>query len=305
MSKLERLLNLTAALLDTERPLTAEELRVRVPGYPEAGPSFRRAFERDKDDLRELGIPLRLEPVPGTDPPIDGYRVPRSEYELADPGLEGDELAALGLAAAAVRVDDRAGREALAKLGGNDDELTRPGPELAAVPTDAALGALFSATVDHHPVRITYRGSDREIDPHRLDFQGGHWYVTGHDHLRDDIRHFRLDRIEGPVQVERDRTFTRPHAEPGLRLRPWQLGGDEPVTARLLVDADQAGWTVRHLGPDAVTERRDDGSVVVELHVTNRQAFVGFVLGFLSHAVVLEPPELRRAVIDHVEGMLR
>ena len=83
--KLERLLNLIAALLETPRALSAEEIRARVPGYPdEAGPTFRRAFERDKDDLREMGVPLRVETVPGTDPPQTGYRIPRDEYYLRE-----------------------------------------------------------------------------------------------------------------------------------------------------------------------------------------------------------------------------
>ena len=64
MDKLERLLNLTAALLHAEMPLTAEELRARVGGYPDTKATFRRAFERDKDDLRSMGMPLRVEPVP-------------------------------------------------------------------------------------------------------------------------------------------------------------------------------------------------------------------------------------------------
>ena len=68
MDKLERLLNLTAALLHAETPLTAEDLRTRVGGYPEAKVAFRRTFERDKDDLRSMGMPLRVETVPGVDP---------------------------------------------------------------------------------------------------------------------------------------------------------------------------------------------------------------------------------------------
>ena len=80
MDKLERLLNLTAALLDADRVLSANELRHRIGGYPEAKASFRRTFERDKEDLRKMGIPLRVENVPGADPPIDGYRILRSEY---------------------------------------------------------------------------------------------------------------------------------------------------------------------------------------------------------------------------------
>ena len=73
MDKLERLLNLIAALLETPRALSAEEIHQRVPGYPDdTGPSYRRAFERDKDDLREMGISLRVENVPGNDPPVLG-----------------------------------------------------------------------------------------------------------------------------------------------------------------------------------------------------------------------------------------
>ncbi|MSW92769.1 MAG: DNA-binding transcriptional regulator, partial [Actinobacteria bacterium] len=68
ISKLERLLNLTAALLATARPLTAEQLRGRLEGYPDADASFRRAFERDKDDLRQMGIPITIAEVPGSDP---------------------------------------------------------------------------------------------------------------------------------------------------------------------------------------------------------------------------------------------
>ena len=76
MSKLERLLNLTLLLLETERPLTIDELHEKVPGYPADPNSFRRSFERDKDDLREMGIPVQIEQLPG------GRREPR---RLPDP----------------------------------------------------------------------------------------------------------------------------------------------------------------------------------------------------------------------------
>ena len=121
-SKLERLLNLTAALLDTPRPLTAEQLRQRVPGYPEDAVAFHRAFERDKDDLRELGIPLRRERVRGRvrgRSTATGSR-PRTTT-CATPGLAPDELAALHLAARVVRLEGAT--EALWKLGGE-----RPDP---------------------------------------------------------------------------------------------------------------------------------------------------------------------------------
>src|SRR3954471_16398747 len=119
-SRLERLLNLTAALLTAPRPLTAAEVAERVPGYPlpAGGPTFKRAFERDKDSLRDMGIPLVLAPIEGVDPPVEGYVIPRDQYELRDPGLEADELAALHLAAAAVELEGLRGSSALWKLGG-------------------------------------------------------------------------------------------------------------------------------------------------------------------------------------------
>jgi len=106
MDRLERLLNLVAALIDTDRPLTAEEIAERVPGFPPPGPTFKRAFERDKATLRSMGVPLDvvvLDPLNAESP--QGYRVRRQRYELPDPGLEPDEVAALHLAATSVRLD--------------------------------------------------------------------------------------------------------------------------------------------------------------------------------------------------------
>src|SRR4051812_10451892 len=150
MDKLERLLNLISELLETRRPLTAEELRERVPGYPEAKASFRRAFERDKDELREMGVPLVLEPIEGVDPPTDGYRIDRSRYYLRDPGFEPDELEALHLAATTVRLDGVEGADALWKLGGvvgAEGAGAEPAIDgaVASLPSDPNLARLYQA----------------------------------------------------------------------------------------------------------------------------------------------------------------
>jgi predicted DNA-binding transcriptional regulator YafY len=65
------------------------------------------------------------------------------------------------------------------------------------------------------------------------------------------------------------------------------------VRARVRIEGPQASWAVQHVGPDHVVSEEADGSVVVELPVTNRAAFRSFVLSFLEHAEILEPPELR------------
>jgi predicted DNA-binding transcriptional regulator YafY len=315
VSKVERLLNLTMALLGTPRPLTATDLRDRVPGYPDTDASFRRAFERDKDALREMGIPLTRVEIPFTDPPTEGYRIAEDDYYLRDPGFEPDELAALHLAASVARLDAGDGREALWKLGGmvaGADDVGLPDPAaeaLVEVPNDANLAPLFSAAVDRRRVELTYRATRRRIDPHRLDFRRGRWYLTGFDHHRGEERNFRLDRIDGDVAVVGAAgAFDRPStAVPGGPAEPWQFREEDPVTARLLVDADHAVWVRRHLGTAAgavALEERDDGSVVADVVVTNWPAFRSFVLTFLEHAEVLEPPALRADLVAWLERSL-
>jgi predicted DNA-binding transcriptional regulator YafY len=302
MSRLERLINLTAALLHTDRLLTTDELRERVPGYASDRASFRRAFERDKETLRDMGVPISVEQLGPDDPNLLGYRIRRDEYYLADPELEPDELAALHLAASAVRLEGAGGVEALWKLGG---AIAEGGPvaELAALPGAAHLVALFGAISERQSVTFTYRGEARRIDPYRLSFRNGHWYLAAFDHTRNEERSYRVDRIEGDVtRVDEPGAFDRPAAT-GRQAPPWLLGGDEPVTARLLVDGDHAGWAVGQVGQGAVEARGADGSHVLEVAVTNRNAFRTFVLGFLDHAEVLGPPELRADVEAWLEAL--
>lgn len=303
MTRLERLINLVAALLDTKRPLSRAELQERVPGYQGSPEAARRAFERDKETLRGMGIPLAVEPVDPAVPEMgEGYRIPREQYELADPHLEPDELAALHLAASAVRLDGTAGREALWKLGGAPGDGGGKGP-MAALPGGEHLTTLFAAVTERRPLRFTYRGTERWVDPYWLSFVNGRWYLVGHDHLRAEERRFRLDRIESVPVVGEAAAFRRPPTAKRSWPQPWRLGDDEELEATLLVDADQADWAVAQVGADAVRERRSDGAVVLAVAVSNREAFRSFVLGFLHHAEVLGPPELRQDMVDWLQAV--
>lgn len=330
MHRLERLINLVAALLESGRPLSAEELRQRLPGYPEDLGAFRRAFERDKESLRDLGVPVSVEPIDPAHPGIVGYRVPKEDYYLPDLALADDELAALHLAASVVRFgdsDNGDGLAALWKLGGADSPVDAPShgsgaggsvargwagaddarpasATLASLPAPAGLPALFSAIGARRPVGFDYRGQSRTVDPYRLSFRNGQWYLLGRDHGRDEQRWFRLDRFESDVAPKESSPFERPvaMAEP---LAPWELGGHDAVVARLLVDADQAAWAIRDVGEASVQERRSDGSVVLEVRVTNREAFRTFVLGFLDHAEILGPADLRAEMMTWLQDQCR
>src|SRR4029079_11832831 len=135
---------------------------------------------------------------------------------------EPDELAALHLAASTVRLEGLDATSGLWKLGGVPADVTAdeqpPGP-ITPIPADERVVALFSAVAERSTVTFTYRGQKREVDPYRLDFQRGHWYVSGFDHVREWSRVYRLDRFESDVGVGRANAFTRPEGDtPGGRL---------------------------------------------------------------------------------------
>ncbi|GAC1312733.1 MAG: hypothetical protein NVSMB12_03270 [Acidimicrobiales bacterium] len=306
MDRLERLLNLVAALLDTERVLTAEEIGTRVPGFPAPGtPAFHRAFERDKATLREMGVPLEVVIVEPSNPEsAHGYRIRPDRYELPDPGLSAEEVAALHLAATQVRLEGGDATAAIWKLGGVPTDpdagtgvLERAAT--AAIPGSDHLAGLFAATAERRSVTFPYKGDTRRVEPWRLEFRNGSWYLVGLDTDRDGRRTFRLDRIEGPVAAGEPRSFERPETTASLPTHPWEMGDEEPVEVDVLIDADQAAWAVTTTGGAAtVTERRADGAVVVRLRVTNRAALRSWVIGFLDHAEILGPSEERDALLD-------
>src|SRR6266516_2335668 len=209
--KTERLLSLVVCLLSSQRYLTATQIRAAVPGYPDSFDAFKRMFERDKEELRELGIPLDM----GTNGPLDdelGYRIPRQEYVLPDIRLEPDEAAMLALAARVWRRAELAGAAAGALLklraagidaGPDGDDGHSPVPQgiepRLGTPEPAFL-PLWEAVRDRRPVTFSYRAAGRsdpqrrELEPWGVVNRHGRWYVAGWDRGRNAVRVFRLGR---------------------------------------------------------------------------------------------------------------
>lgn len=301
VEKIERLLSLINALLGAPRAISAEDLRQRVPGYPAEDASFKRAFERDKDDLREMGVPLLVELIAGTDPPRQGYRIRPQDYELRDPGLAPDELEALNLAATVTGFAGGVGQGALFKLGGAAS--ARPQAEL---PADPDLVAAFTGVAERRIITFGYRDRQRAVRPYRLQFVRGRWYLNGFDEGRGEVRWFRMDRIQGRITAEEPpRAFERPaEVVAGLQLDPWVLGGGagDAVEAEVWFDPAVAP-SVRDQLPSEAVVRADEQGLVVRLSVTNRTGFLTWVVSFLDRAEVLGPPDLRADLVAHLERL--
>jgi proteasome accessory factor B len=310
----ERQLNLIQALLYTERPLRAEELRALVNGYRgyDNDESFRRTFERDKQALLSMGVPLVVAGA-GADGGTEGYRIDRKRYYLEMPDLAEDELAALRLAVSLVQVGDASGEEALWRVGGVVDTGDGPlagartaGP-VAVLPSSANLDRIFAALTERAQLTFTYKGEERTVDPMRLDFMRGRWYLSADDHSRNGaLRCFRVDRIDGQAHVAAPGSFTRaPDRVVPAPSEAWGFDVDDTVTARLLVDESHADLVAHRLGDTARADRQDDGSVLFEFEVRHRDGFRWLVIDLADHAEVVGPDELRQDLIDWVAGALR
>lgn len=300
--KLERLTNLLLVLLAADQPLSLDHIVHTVEGYPEGYEAYRQAFERDKRLLREQGIQVAVEPIPGAGEAV-GYRIHPEDYWLPDLQLTDEEQRALNLALAAVRVDERAGQDAAWKLGAGGTLASVQTAPLAALPSAPALPVLHEAIRTRTPVSFVHRGQRREIEPYGLLFRNGFWYVVGHDRLRDAPRSFRVDRIDGLPELERGATFQPPETADWRRTLPedpWMMGEGRELTAEVRIDPLHARMAEAEVGSSAVTERGADGSIVVRLPVVNRDAFRSWVLEMLEHAEVIGPEELRRDIVEWV-----
>jgi len=328
MNKAERLIDLIAMLLEAQRPVTLERIRRSIPGYGQTTmASFKRMFERDKSELREMGIPIQVEPL---DPfgEEQGYRIPKEEYYLPEIAFTPEEKVALllvnRLSSGEVTPLSREAAAALRKLSpdlGDGSRLGQTGslhwrfaPQREPV---EGLTILWEAAVGRRTVRFVYhslgkgKARERELDPYGLYFERGAWYVVGYCHLREEIRSFRISRIESAVGLanpeEGGPDFSRPpdfKLEDYSRILPWEFEEGAEYEARVRFSPRIAWLVERDLGDVYRFKPAKDGGGILHVTVRNEDAFLNWVLPFAEDAEVLSPRELREKVRERLLRML-
>ena len=253
---IERILNLLAFLLTADRPVTANEIRRTVAGYDQdSDTAWHRMFERDKDLLRQLGIPLVVQATDAFEVE-HGYTVDRTQAEIADPDLT----------------------EGIFKLGGVP--LTSSGEPLAAdLGRDQEVVAdAFAAIASRTELAMVYNGRERVVAGYGLVHRRGRWYLVAEDRGDDTLKVFRIDRTSKLAPVGEPEAYERPRDLRPADVIPeaaWEAGGDD-LTAVVTFDPSIAWWARRQLAGNTETVEGSDGGLTATMRVAN-QARSGLV----------------------------
>ena len=301
-AKSERILNLTLYLLSARRFVSRTQIRAGVEGYEGlSDEAFERAFERDKDDLRALGVPIHTGSNSAFFDDEVGYRIARHEFELPPVAFTAAEARVLAVAAhvwqQAAMAESTVGAMAKLRAAGVDvdgDRIAALAPSVTA--HEAAFLPLWRATSGRRRVRFSYReaSSIRTVDPWRILNRNGAWYVLGWDADKDASRVFRLTRIVSDV-VETGDEFTIPET----------VNLDELTRQFVRVDAQRDAVVAIRAGRAPALRRQGSRTDVAvpegyegyRVPYGNEGMFAEEVRSAGADVLVLEPASLRDAVL--------
>ncbi|HJT92554.1 MAG TPA: YafY family protein [Mycobacterium sp.] len=322
ISKVERLMNLVIALLSTRTFITAERIRETVYGYADSpsDEAFSRMFERDKNELRDLGIPLETGRVSQFDP-TEGYRINREAYALPAVELTADEAAAVAVATQLWESPEliTATQGALLKLRAAGVDVDAPDSGIAITSTavlpglrgsEDVLGILLSAIDSGQAVQFPHRPArsepytTRTVEPWGVVTDRGRWYLVGHDRDRAATRTFRLSRIGSEVTAIGARGAVSKPDDVNLRETVARVVSDPPTGTRARVwVADGRATALRRqatvTGPRVLGGRAGD-EITVDMGMTDRLARE--IAGYGADAVALEPESLRDEVLKRLRA---
>lgn len=313
--KPERLLNLTFMLLSTSRFLPKERIRQAIGPYRDApsDDAFERMFERDKEELRALGIDIETGSFDGFFGDDPGYRIRRDAAELPEIELTPQEAAAVGVAANVWQHPGLAGdsSRAVVKLKAtglsiDPSVLSVEEPRLKA--DEPAFDAMLEAASTRRPVTFAYQRegyepTERHVQPWGVLSWRDRWYVGGFDTDRGEPRLFRISRVRGDVKFAGDPGSFEVPADANLRDVAAALFPPEPNrTATLRVQPDRAHG-LRAVA--AVMTRLDDGRDEIEVPFAVASDLAAEVASYGDAVIVVGPIDVREAVVAHLHEALR
>jgi len=305
-TKTERLVNLTLALLAAKRFLKKSEILRTVAGYEGSPESMDRMFERDKDDLRALGIEIEVGELDAFFEDEPGYRISRDSYSLEIPDLSPREIAYLSLAAnfwkdSTLTPAAQSGIRKLKSLGipaamdlASTIEYRFENPKIA-------LLEIAEAIDQSRQLEFEYQGSEvskRKLAPYRVLLWNGFWYLVGLDLVKVEIRMFKLSRVIGEIKaVGKKNAFSIPTDFEVTSVLP-TFEPDSLNTAKVAIRKGEA-ITLRSSGKLlSETELTD----VFEFNYDLAAPFLRTLIWYGESVEILEPKELQNQIMALVGG---
>jgi len=304
--KSERLVNLTIALLATKRYLTKSEIFATVAGYSGDSEAKDRMFERDKDDLRSLGITIEL----GTFDPLfedeAGYRIKPETYALQVDEVTPTQIALLSSAAqmwreAALSAPAQSGLRKLKSLGIDSDLESITNLAVSPPQTPEQLPEIIEAISERRQIRFEYLNEElspalRTLEPYRLSNSRGYWYLTGNDIDRRELRTFRLDRFASAVTfASAAQTFSPPDA----------LSIEENVAPSSLATVKVRKGRGVALRSQAKVLESDSEWELLEIPYYSEDYLLRQILWLGVDAVVISPERMRSEIIARLERLVQ
>jgi proteasome accessory factor B len=306
--KSERLVNLVIALLATKRYLTKSEIFRTIEGYEGSSESMERMFERDKDELRALGIEIE---VSALDPLFDdeiGYRIRFENYVMDHSGFTTNEIAYMSLAAQVWKEEalSEIAQHAMRKLAGlaspiDISEIPAIAPVLINAPK--FLNEIIDCISKRRTIEFVYLDSEMKTQSRQVNVYSyfsfkGNWYFSGLDLRKMEIRTFKCDRIVGDVSVSKDsKTYEIP--EEYISSTESEENAYE-LTAQLLVRKGR-GSQLRNRASKIVTAEDFDA---VDVPYSSENELLSLVLWHLDDVQVLAPSVLRDSVIKSLKNVV-
>ena len=303
--KTERLVNLTIALLATKRYITKSEILRTVDGYEGSDESKERMFERDKDDLRNLGIEIEV----GTFDPLfedeSGYRIKPENYQFQLGEVNAQEITLLSLAAEAWRGASM-GPSALSALNKlhaigieSDTELLLDLAP-AIINQDSNLAIAISAITSKTVLSFSYLNEDlqsqsRALEPYAVTSRYGHWYIFGNDLDRKASRLFRLDRVSGELKLQgKSGAFEIP-SEVDVNSA---FAKSSDLSTAVIFLRDGRGLNLRSRGLQSVATSAPVGWEALKMEYRDRERFIEEILWYGNDVIVSEPADLRIEILN-------
>ena len=301
--KTERLINLTLALLSSKRYLTKSEIFNNVAGYSGSPETMERMFERDKDEMRNLGIRIEVRALDPLFEDDQGYLIDSDTFQINPNDFSQEEIFLLTMAAnlwhgSALQKDSKAALLKIQSLDGLVATNTVASPVIEDNEDSKKLLLIFDAVERFITLEFEYKGTIRQVKPYGIYTRRGFWYLAAQEN--DLVKSFKVVRIGQTIRAtSKAQGFAKPSE---FKLSAFLEDINAPTTskAEVRIRKNQAlALRKRHK-----VEEVDSEWDKLFIDYIFEEDLIESLLWYGSNLVVISPTSIRDQIIHRAKGLM-